>query len=60
MDTLSDLSEIGTEQHGKGLNYLVEIIPLWLVNLLSFITVFSVMMAIGTAITLSVCFQHIR
>ena len=39
---------------------MVEIIPLWLVNLLSFITVFSVMMSIGTAITLSVCFQHIR
>jgi BASS family bile acid:Na+ symporter len=39
---------------------VVEIIPLWLVNLLSFITVFSVMMSIGTAITLSECFQHIR
>jgi BASS family bile acid:Na+ symporter len=39
---------------------LVEIIPLWLVNLLSFITVFSVMISIGTAVTLSVCFQHIR
>jgi BASS family bile acid:Na+ symporter len=39
---------------------VVEIIPLWLVNLLSFLTVFSVMMSIGVAITLSACFQHIR
>jgi BASS family bile acid:Na+ symporter len=39
---------------------MVEIIPLWLVNLLSFLTVFSVMTSIGTAITLSVCFQHLR
>jgi predicted Na+-dependent transporter len=39
---------------------VVEIIPLWLVNLLSFLTVFSVMMSIGTAVTVSVCFDHLR
>jgi BASS family bile acid:Na+ symporter len=39
---------------------VVEIIPLWLVNLLSFLTVFSVMASIGTSITLSVCLQYLR
>jgi bile acid:Na+ symporter, BASS family len=39
---------------------LIEIIPLWLVNLFSFLTVFSVMVSIGTSVTLSVCFQHLR
>ena len=39
---------------------MVEIIPLWLINLLSFTTVFSVMAAIGTTITPEVCFEHIR
>jgi predicted Na+-dependent transporter len=39
---------------------VVEIIPLWLVNLLSFLTVFSVMMSIGTAVTVSVCLDHLR
>jgi len=39
---------------------VVEIIPLWLVNLLSFLTVFSVMMSIGTAVTVSVCFDNLR
>jgi BASS family bile acid:Na+ symporter len=39
---------------------VVEIIPLWLVDLLSFLTVFSVMMSIGAAITMSACLQHIR
>ena len=39
---------------------MVEIIPLWLVNLLSFLTVFSVMMSIGTAVTVSVCFDNLR
>ncbi len=37
-----------------------EIIPLWLVNILSFITVFSVMAAIGTTIAPSVSIQHLR
>ena len=37
-----------------------EIIPLWLVNVLSFITVFSVMAAIGTTIAPSVSIQHLR
>jgi bile acid:Na+ symporter, BASS family len=39
---------------------VVEIIPLWLVNVLSFTTVFSVMTAIGTTITPNVFFGHIR
>ena len=39
---------------------MVEIIPLWLVNVLSFITVFSVMAAIGTTITPSVSIRHLR
>jgi bile acid:Na+ symporter, BASS family len=39
---------------------VVEIIPLWLVNLLSFLTVFSVMTSIGTSIAPSVCIQHLR
>jgi BASS family bile acid:Na+ symporter len=39
---------------------VVEIIPLWLVNLLSFVTVFSVMMSIGTTITLNACVQQLR
>jgi BASS family bile acid:Na+ symporter len=39
---------------------LVEIVPLWLVNLLSFSTVFSVMAAIGTTITPSASLAHIR
>jgi predicted Na+-dependent transporter len=39
---------------------MVEIIPLWLVNVLSFTTVFSVMTAIGTTITPSAFFSHIR
>lgn len=39
---------------------MVEIIPLWLVNILSFTTVFSVMAAIGTTVTPEVCFEHIR
>jgi bile acid:Na+ symporter, BASS family len=39
---------------------VVEIIPLWLVNLLSFMTVFSVMTAIGTTITPGDSFRHIR
>ena len=39
---------------------MVEIIPLWLVNLLSFLTVFSVMMSIGTAVTVSACFDNLR
>jgi bile acid:Na+ symporter, BASS family len=37
-----------------------EIIPLWLVNVVSFITVFSVMVAIGTTIAPSVSIQHLR
>ena len=39
---------------------MVEIIPLWVVNLLSFITVFSVMAAIGTTIAPSVSIRHLR
>jgi BASS family bile acid:Na+ symporter len=39
---------------------VVEIIPLWLINVVSFTTVFSVMASIGTTITPSECFQHIR
>ena len=39
---------------------MVGIIPLWLVNILSFLTVFAVMTSIGTSITLSMCFQHLR
>ena len=37
-----------------------DIIPLWVVNVLSFITVFSVMTAIGTTITPSVSIRHLR
>ncbi|HET6198551.1 MAG TPA: hypothetical protein VFE12_22490 [Acetobacteraceae bacterium] len=39
---------------------MVEIVPLWLVNLLSFMTVFSVMASIGTTITPEACFAHLR
>ena len=39
---------------------VVEIIPLWLINAVSFTTVFSVMASIGTTITPSECFRHIR
>ena len=39
---------------------MVEIIPLWLINAVSFTTVFSVMASIGTTITPSECFRHIR
>jgi bile acid:Na+ symporter, BASS family len=39
---------------------VAEIIPLWLINVLSFITVFSVMAAIGTTITPSVSIRHLR
>lgn len=39
---------------------MVEIIPLWLVNVLSFATVFSVMTSIGTTITASVALGHLR
>jgi predicted Na+-dependent transporter len=39
---------------------MTEIVPLWLVNLLAFITVFSVMTSIGTTITPTVCFDHLR
>jgi predicted Na+-dependent transporter len=39
---------------------LLEIVPLWLVNVLSFTTVFSVMTSIGTTITPSECFAHVR
>ncbi len=35
-------------------------IPLWLVNTLAFITVFSMMTAIGTTVTPSECLQHLR
>jgi predicted Na+-dependent transporter len=38
---------------------VVEIIPLWLVNLLSFLTVFSVMTSIGTTVTLSGCLRYL-
>ena len=37
-----------------------DIIPLWLVNLLSFITVFSMMTSIGTTITAKMCLDHLR
>ncbi len=39
---------------------MVEIIPLWLVNALSFATVFSVMTSIGTTITPSRFLAHLR
>jgi len=39
---------------------LIEIIPLWLVNVLSFTTIFSVMTAIGTTITPHDCLAQIR
>jgi BASS family bile acid:Na+ symporter len=39
---------------------VVEIIPLWLVNLLSFTTVFSVMASIGTAVAPATCLAHVR
>ena len=39
---------------------MIEIIPLWLVNLLSFVTVFSVMTSIGTTIAPGECFEYIR
>jgi predicted Na+-dependent transporter len=38
---------------------MIAIIPLWLVNVLSFITVFSVMAAIGTTITPSASLRHL-
>ncbi len=37
-----------------------EIIPLWLVNVLAFTTVFSVMAAIGTTITANTFLKHMR
>jgi bile acid:Na+ symporter, BASS family len=37
-----------------------DIIPLWLVNALAFITVFSMMTAIGTTVAPSECLQHLR
>ena len=37
-----------------------EIVPLWLVNVLAFTTVFSVMAAIGTTIRLNTFLEHIR
>ena len=37
-----------------------EVIPLWLVNSLAFITVFSVMASIGTTVTPTACLQHLR
>jgi len=39
---------------------MVEIIPLWLVNLLSFVTVFTVMTSIGTTISPSEFLAHLR
>ena len=39
---------------------MTEVIPLWLVTGLSFITVFSVMTSIGTTITLRACLDHLR
>jgi predicted Na+-dependent transporter len=39
---------------------LLEVVPLWLINVLSFAAVFSVMTAIGTTITPSACAAHIR
>jgi predicted Na+-dependent transporter len=39
---------------------VTEVIPLWLVTGLSFITVFSTMISIGTTITLSTCFDYLR
>jgi predicted Na+-dependent transporter len=44
----------------KGPGLVVEIIPLWLVNLLSFLTVFSVMASIGTTVTMSMCLEYLR
>lgn len=37
-----------------------EIVPLWLVNVLAFTTVFSVMTSIGTTLRPSICFEYIR
>lgn len=37
-----------------------EIVPLWLVNVLAFTTVFSVMASIGTTVRPSACLEHIR
>ena len=37
-----------------------DIIPLWVVNALAFITVFSVMTSIGTTVTPTDCLQHLR
>ncbi len=37
-----------------------EVVPLWLVNILSFITVFSVMTSIGTTITPRLCLDRLR
>jgi BASS family bile acid:Na+ symporter len=39
---------------------VVEIVPLWLINVVSFTTVFAVMTAIGTTITPSDSLRHIR
>jgi predicted Na+-dependent transporter len=39
---------------------MTEVVPLWLVNLLAFITVFSVMTSIGTSIRPSLCLDHLR
>ncbi|MFL5285143.1 MAG: hypothetical protein ACJ8AW_30250 [Rhodopila sp.] len=39
---------------------MVEIIPLWLVNVASFATVFSVMAAIGTTIIPRECFRYVE
>lgn len=39
---------------------MVEIIPLWLVNLLSFVTVFLVMTSIGTTVTPAAVLEHLR
>ena len=42
------------------MSLVVEIIPLWLIDLVSFLTVVSVMTSIGTTIPLSACLQHLR
>ena len=39
---------------------MTEVVPLWLVNLLAFITVFAVMASIGTSIRPSLCLDHLR
>lgn len=39
---------------------MVEIVPLWLVNVVSFTTVFSVMAAIGTSIRPGACVPYLR